>query len=288
MYVIWNRKIWNAGAQTWKPYTGADPHTSHVHISLGWAGALKKTSYWTGIVSGPFPPRAPSRRRSRRPSPRRSRHRRPSRSRTPSLHAPSPSTARRQRLASSRPCSWHGRAQRYLLTARRAAYALRLRRDGRRPRRARCTRADGRWDRHSQCGGRRARLASRSSCWWLDQEGQPADRQGDLPLRPRRDARRRRVLGAPDDGTWDRHSAWESDGSNRGHLDLEVQGDSTRWVTADRKPCATTTHTYVTVLEPQASGPLALRIVDDVYADNSGALPSRWGLHAPGNHALEA
>src|SRR3954466_1716057 len=53
MYVIWNHKIWssyNAGAG-WRPYTGADPHTGHMHISLSWAGAQKKTSYWTGAVA---------------------------------------------------------------------------------------------------------------------------------------------------------------------------------------------------------------------------------------------
>jgi hypothetical protein len=53
MYVIWNSKIWSscAAGAGWRPYTGADPHTSHMHISLSWAGALKKTSYWTGAVA---------------------------------------------------------------------------------------------------------------------------------------------------------------------------------------------------------------------------------------------
>lgn len=30
-YVIWNRRIWTG---SWKPYTGTNPHTSHVHISI--------------------------------------------------------------------------------------------------------------------------------------------------------------------------------------------------------------------------------------------------------------
>jgi hypothetical protein len=53
MYVIWNHKIWSAAQASagWRTYTGADPHTGHMHISLSWAGALKKTSYWTGAVS---------------------------------------------------------------------------------------------------------------------------------------------------------------------------------------------------------------------------------------------
>lgn len=46
-YVIWNKRIWNARSG-WKAYTGASPHTDHVHISLSWDGAFKRTSWWTG------------------------------------------------------------------------------------------------------------------------------------------------------------------------------------------------------------------------------------------------
>jgi hypothetical protein len=65
MYVIWNSKIWSAAQANagWRPYTGADPHTGHMHISLSWAGAQKRTSYWTGVVSpmlkAPTPVKAP-------------------------------------------------------------------------------------------------------------------------------------------------------------------------------------------------------------------------------------
>jgi hypothetical protein len=65
MYVIWNKKIWSASqaGSGWRAYTGADPHTGHMHISLSWAGAQKKTSYWTGTVSpvlkAPTPVKAP-------------------------------------------------------------------------------------------------------------------------------------------------------------------------------------------------------------------------------------
>lgn len=51
-YVIWNRKIWgsySAGAG-WRKYTGANSHRDHVHISFTWAGARRKTSFWTGKV----------------------------------------------------------------------------------------------------------------------------------------------------------------------------------------------------------------------------------------------
>jgi hypothetical protein len=50
MYMISNRRIWGAYApeRGWAPYHGVDPHTSHVHFSFGWDGAMKRTSWWTG------------------------------------------------------------------------------------------------------------------------------------------------------------------------------------------------------------------------------------------------
>jgi len=50
MYVIWDRKIWGSYNQTWKAYSGASPHTDHIHISLSWDGALARTSFWTGTT----------------------------------------------------------------------------------------------------------------------------------------------------------------------------------------------------------------------------------------------
>jgi len=32
-YIIWNRQIWEKGTG-WKPYTGPNPHTKHVHVSV--------------------------------------------------------------------------------------------------------------------------------------------------------------------------------------------------------------------------------------------------------------
>jgi hypothetical protein len=48
-YMIWNRRIWGAYAagRGWRKYTGSNPHTDHVHFSLSWAGARKKTSFWS-------------------------------------------------------------------------------------------------------------------------------------------------------------------------------------------------------------------------------------------------
>jgi hypothetical protein len=62
MYVIWDSRIWRSyqAARGWQPYSGASPHTDHVHLSFSWAGALGETSYWSGKVSPvlqrPVPP----------------------------------------------------------------------------------------------------------------------------------------------------------------------------------------------------------------------------------------
>ncbi len=53
MYVIWDGQIWGAyrPSDGWRPYTGANEHTDHIHFSFSWAGAEKHTSWWTGKVS---------------------------------------------------------------------------------------------------------------------------------------------------------------------------------------------------------------------------------------------
>ena len=51
MYVIWNKSTWQSWTGAWKPYTGASPHTDHIHISLSWDGAMKRTSWWTGVAT---------------------------------------------------------------------------------------------------------------------------------------------------------------------------------------------------------------------------------------------
>jgi hypothetical protein len=48
MYIIWNGQVLKAyqADKGWQPYTGANPHTDHVHFTLGWDGARQLTSYW--------------------------------------------------------------------------------------------------------------------------------------------------------------------------------------------------------------------------------------------------
>jgi hypothetical protein len=63
MYIIWNHRIWGSYAANsgWRAYNGSDPHTGHVHFSFTWAGAEKRTSWWTKSVAavdyGPCVPR---------------------------------------------------------------------------------------------------------------------------------------------------------------------------------------------------------------------------------------
>lgn len=74
MYVIWNDRIYSSSSHfVWRPYvhpacSGAAlaqcgrtlRHQDHVHVSMSWAGALGRTSFWDGTVSGEVaPPSAP-------------------------------------------------------------------------------------------------------------------------------------------------------------------------------------------------------------------------------------
>lgn len=61
MYVIWNREIWGAyrADQGWRDYDGTNPHTDHIHISLTWAGAMQRTSWWAGTTNGARRQKAP-------------------------------------------------------------------------------------------------------------------------------------------------------------------------------------------------------------------------------------
>ena len=67
MYLIWNNRTWSAyrPQEGWKEYNGClsaalagtaydtTCHRNHVHISLSWAGAMKRTSYWSKKVAVP-------------------------------------------------------------------------------------------------------------------------------------------------------------------------------------------------------------------------------------------
>jgi hypothetical protein len=62
MYIIWNKQIWRSYSGEWGPYSCSGPtscHQDHVHFSFGWAGAYKKTSFWTGSVATQMGPPLP-------------------------------------------------------------------------------------------------------------------------------------------------------------------------------------------------------------------------------------
>jgi peptidoglycan hydrolase-like protein with peptidoglycan-binding domain len=50
MYVIWDGRIWSSyrAGEGWRAYSGGESHADHIHISLAWTGAMKRTSWWTG------------------------------------------------------------------------------------------------------------------------------------------------------------------------------------------------------------------------------------------------
>ncbi len=62
MYIIWNKKMWRSYSGGWSPYSCSGRtscHQDHVHFSFGWAGAYKKTSFWTGNVATRMAPPLP-------------------------------------------------------------------------------------------------------------------------------------------------------------------------------------------------------------------------------------
>ncbi|MEO8106354.1 MAG: hypothetical protein ABI720_03465 [Actinomycetes bacterium] len=52
MYIIFNRRIWRSYSPGWGSYSGLNPHTDHIHISLSYDGSTGRTSYWNGAPLG--------------------------------------------------------------------------------------------------------------------------------------------------------------------------------------------------------------------------------------------
>ena len=234
MYIIWNHRIWSASRQTWRAYTGADPHTSHVHFSLGWAGALKRTSYWSGKVSPvltaagarvpvPTPPRPPVVTPPKPPTPPT-----PPKPPVPPVIPPPDNPD-----SSDSPLLQKVTVQSNAAAGTTSAFLLEA--------------------------GKRYLLISTGS-YHYGSGTMVADAECSV---------------RPADGSWSRRSQWEDNGSWQGpsgHLDLQVQGTSTRWSTRDGGSCDTATHTYYTVLQPSSSTKLTLKVIDDNYSDNAGVL----------------
>lgn len=58
-YFIWDGQVWSSRTKSFQPYTGADPHRSHVHFSFGWPGALGQTSGYRWLAPGLVPVSTP-------------------------------------------------------------------------------------------------------------------------------------------------------------------------------------------------------------------------------------
>ncbi|MBK5308071.1 MAG: hypothetical protein JJD92_15405 [Frankiaceae bacterium] len=248
MYVIWNKKIWssyNAGAG-WRPYTGADPHTSHMHISLSWAGALKKTSYWTGAVSpvlrAPGSPAVPAK---------------PATPIEPPARDLFPVSDPDNHDHSS---SWDGRHEGGTSTASPRPIdnpdnlpVLAV--------------GEGGVDVQAADNGVKTPfLLQGGRHYLLTVTGTYS--YGDNPMQADAECSR-----WPRDQKWHRNTQWERSGGSGG-LDLLIQGRSTSWspMVDDGTGCDTATHTYTTVVQPRFDGPLRFALRDDNRDDNSGAV----------------
>lgn len=63
MYIVYDNRIWGGWDGAWHPHSSCATHPetswdstchrNHMHISLSWDGAMKRTSYWTGKVATP-------------------------------------------------------------------------------------------------------------------------------------------------------------------------------------------------------------------------------------------
>lgn len=63
MFLIFDGQIFSNSFGVWRPYTGASPHTDHVHLSFSWPGARGETSFYQWLRGGkplPLPPPRPA------------------------------------------------------------------------------------------------------------------------------------------------------------------------------------------------------------------------------------
>ncbi|MDP9442059.1 MAG: hypothetical protein M3P34_07780, partial [Actinomycetota bacterium] len=53
MYIIWDGRIWSSflADEGWRPFSGVQDHTDHIHFSFNWAGARGETSFWQGNLA---------------------------------------------------------------------------------------------------------------------------------------------------------------------------------------------------------------------------------------------
>jgi hypothetical protein len=51
-YIIWCRRSWRPD-RGWRPYSGVDPHTHHLHVELSRAGAVNPSALWSHDATPP-------------------------------------------------------------------------------------------------------------------------------------------------------------------------------------------------------------------------------------------
>ncbi len=60
-YVIWNKFIWNPDVSPdWRPYSGANPHNKHIHVSVRAGRLADDTGPWSWGGPKPMPEAAPA------------------------------------------------------------------------------------------------------------------------------------------------------------------------------------------------------------------------------------
>jgi hypothetical protein len=243
-YVIWNHKIWGsyAAGAGWRAYTGPDPHTGHMHISLSWAGAQKKTSYWTGAVSPVL--RAPG---------------------TPATPVTPIEAPAKDLFPTTDPDASHnGWDGNHDSTGPTPASPRPVYNPDNLPVLAV---GEGGVDVQANDDGLSTPfLLQGGHDYLMTVTGTYA--YGADPMQADAECSR-----WPRDRNWHRSTQWESSGSNGG-LDLTINGRATSWspMVADDRGCDTTTHTYTTVVKPRFDGALRLALRDDNRKDNSGQL----------------
>jgi hypothetical protein len=243
MYVIWNKRIWGSysAGSGWRAYTGSDPHTGHMHISLSWTGAQKKTSYWTGTVApvlkAPSAPKTPTKPVAPIEPPARDLFPAPTADADDHAHAtPSPAPVAQAPV--------HNPDGLPVLAVGEGSVDVPADTDG--------------LSTPFLLQGGRHYLLTVSGTYAYGADPLTADAE---------------CSRWPKDRTWHRRSQWESSSSS-GHLDLTVQGRATSWtpLVDDGSGCDTTTHTYTLMIQPREDGPLRLALRDDNRADNGGSV----------------
>ena len=241
-YMIWNRRIWGsyAASSGWRRYTGANPHTDHVHFSLSWAGARKKTSYWHPRTfphssgSSPKPPKpAPN---PPEPAPNPGGHDAPD---------PQPDSNHARRPAIPEPAAPARLVAAPALVSEQVSVATN-RRAGTRTRRA-------------LVRGHRYLIEATGTFRYDRKRASVADPECSRGWSP---WTRDRSL---------RHEDWDAD-----HLDLYIDGQDLYAQADDGQSCDLGAHTYRWVYEAERSGRTPLAVWDPTsYRNNSGRLRVR-------------